>query len=73
MPPRIVSSERLNALYSRGRKLGNLYTNIEEFATFIQFELGLDVPIYPKDMTEDQASDIEARIADCERQAQKAS
>jgi hypothetical protein len=24
-------------------------------------------------MTEDQASDIEARIADCERQAQKAS
>lgn len=74
MPSRIVSSEKLNSIYSRGRKLGNLYTNIEEFATFIQLELGLDAPIYPKDMTEEQASDIEARIADCERQAnQKAS
>jgi hypothetical protein len=69
MPPRTVSSDRLNSLYRRGKAVGDLFNNIEEFAAFIQLALALDVPIYPKDMTEDQANDVEAAIAERERQA----
>lgn len=66
--PKTVSSDRLNSIYRRGKAL-SLFNDINEFSAFIQSTLASDVPIYPKDMLEEQANDVEATIADRERQA----
>lgn len=71
--PVSVSSEQLNRIYGRGKKLGYLFSNINEFSQYITRELALDVPLFPKDMNGEQANDIEARIAACERQSEQAS
>ncbi len=64
-----VSTTRLNSLYARGKALGNLFNNVGEFAAFCQLALVSDSPIVPKDMTIDQARDVEDAIAARERQA----
>lgn len=66
-PDRIITADHLTSIKARGKRAG-LYTNLEEFEAFLQYTLGIDEPIEATTLTENQARDIEARIADRERQ-----
>jgi energy-coupling factor transporter ATP-binding protein EcfA2 len=71
-PVRRVTKERLNELYTKGKRAG-LYANAEEFAIFVQLTLNLDAPVDLKFLTEDQARDVETTIVQRQQQAQQPS
>lgn len=71
-PPKVVSRDQLNVLFSTGKKAG-LYANVEEFTVFVQLALGSDIPVDLASLTNDQACDVEARIANHESLPSKAS
>lgn len=66
--PRIITSDRLNKLYARGKKSA-IWATPEEFADEVRRLLQSDIPVSIKDMTTDQARDIEAEVANRERQS----
>jgi len=68
-PARLVTKERLNELYAKGKRAG-FYANTEEFVVFAQITLGLDILVDLKSLTEDQAKDVETEIT---RRIQQAS
>lgn len=66
--PETISSEKLNSLFGRGKK-ANLFTDVKEFSSFIKEVLGLDIPVVPRQLTEEQGRDLEAMIFNRERQS----
>jgi hypothetical protein len=67
-PVRLVSSQKLNEIYARGKK-AQLFGSKDEFVEYIRDCLELDAPIEPKLLTEEQARDVEAMIFNRERQS----
>jgi hypothetical protein len=67
-PARLISTQKLNELYARGKKT-QLFSNMGEFSDFVRDTLGLDAPIEPRLLNEEQGLDIEAYIFNREQQA----
>lgn len=65
-PVKLISREKLNDLFSRGKKAG-CFSTPDEFAVFIKDELDLDVVMEPRLLTEEQGRDLEAVIFNRER------
>lgn len=65
-PVRLVSKDKLNELFVRGKKAG-CFTTVQEFGEFVKNELDLDVAIEPRLLTEEQGMDLEAVIFQRER------
>lgn len=61
MPVRKASRDRLNEIYSLGKRAG-LYANAAEFVVYAQLALGLDILVSVSDLTEEQARDVESAI-----------
>lgn len=56
-----VNKDRLNTVYATGKKAG-LYANLQEFNGYCLFVLGLDILASAQDLTDAQASAVEAAI-----------
>ena len=67
LPPRLISREKLNELYARGKRV-QIFASLEEFTTYIKDQLGLDI-LEPRMLTEEQGRDLEAMIFNRERQS----
>lgn len=65
-PTRLIAKDKLNDLFSRGKK-ARCFTTVDEFGEFVKTELDLDVAIEPRLLTEDQGRDLEAAIFQRER------
>lgn len=67
-PPKIITKEQLNTLFSKGKKAG-LYTTVDEFSEFVRDALDSEIPIDLHSLTTDQVQNVEAHIWNRERQA----
>lgn len=65
-PVRLISKDKLNDLFARGKKAG-CFVSVKEFPDYIKDELDLDVVNDPQMLTEDQGRDLEAAIFNRER------